>query len=309
MVTFSKLNLAEASYPALETNTSLMDMISCRNVSIYFEPSVTNQMVNRFYDALADGGWLMVGHSELSLITYRRFQARNFPGTVLYQRTGEPTLLPDNWLSITQREKIVPITIFSPPVVEPAQSKPDQSLIVSEIRQSKGKEQDPLEQAQELLEYGHSEEAKELLLKRLKSKPTNAPACALLGRAYANLGQWSEAAHWCRRAIFLDKLRLDAYYTLALVLQHEGKLEQAIKAMKNVVYIDRNYVLGHFGLANLYHSQGQLSQANKSLNNAYRLLATQADEEMLLGSSGVTVSRLRQAIVHAQQQWIAENET
>jgi chemotaxis protein methyltransferase CheR len=290
----------------LETNTSFMDMISCRNVSIYLEPNITHQMVNRFYDALVDGGWLVVGHSELSLVTYRRFQSRNFSDAVLYQRTGESTMLPDDRLSITQRE---PLPIFSLPVTEPTQAKPDESLGVSDIMQNTATEQNPLERAQELLDYGHSEEVRDLLLELFKSKPADAPACALLGRAYANLGRWSEAERWCRRAVFFDKLELDAYYTLALVLQHQRKLEQAIDAMKNVVYIDRNYVLGHFGLANLYHSQGQLSQANRSLNNAYRLLAAQVDEEMIPGSGGITVSRLRQAVVHAQQQWIAESQT
>ena len=36
MVTFSKLNLVEPVYPAYETNTMMMDLIICRNVTIYF---------------------------------------------------------------------------------------------------------------------------------------------------------------------------------------------------------------------------------------------------------------------------------
>jgi chemotaxis protein methyltransferase CheR len=168
------------------------------------------------------------------------------------------------------------------------------------------KEIDPFELAQNLLEYGHSEEARDVLLELLRSRPGHAPACALLGQAYANLGQWQEAERWCRQAVRQDNLLLDAYYTLALVMQHQGQLDQAIDAMKKVVYLDRNYVLGYFGLADLYHSNGQLLQACKSLDNARRLLERCADDQIIPGSGGIVAGRLRETVIREQQQWSAE---
>jgi tetratricopeptide (TPR) repeat protein len=61
--------------------------------------------------------------------------------------------------------------------------------------------------------------------------PDYAPACTLLGQAYANLGYWEQAENWCRRALRSDELALEAYYTLALVLQHQGQLDQAIRSV------------------------------------------------------------------------------
>jgi chemotaxis protein methyltransferase CheR len=174
---------------------------------------------------------------------------------------------------------------------------------------SEVQESEPFEQAQELLEYGHSEEACAALLALLRSEPGHAPACALLGQAYANLGEWQEAEHWCRRAIDFNKLALEAYYTLALVFQHQGELDKAIATMKKVVYIDRNYVLGHFGLADLYRTNGQLPQAYKSLDNVRRLLEAYADDDLIPGSGGITAGRLKGAVVSAQQRWGAERET
>ena len=123
MVHFDKLNLAESRYPAYDTNTTLMDLILCRNVTIYFNETVTLQVADRLYDALVEGGWLVVGHSEPLLYTYRRFQARNFPNTILYQRTGQPTALPLDWNLAPAAQPVPPAQPAPPawpaPVVTP----------------------------------------------------------------------------------------------------------------------------------------------------------------------------------------------
>jgi chemotaxis protein methyltransferase CheR len=306
MVSFAKLNLAEPFFPAYETNTTLMDLILCRNVTIYLSESVTQQIVDRFHEALVDGGWLVVGHSEPSLYTYRRFQVRNFPDTLLYQRTGQPTVLPVDWEFGPAGKSIQPIVSVpqTTSVCVSARVDAAPSGLVAPI--SAAEAPDPFEQARELLEYGHSEKARDVLLKLIKTRPAHAPALALVGQAYANLGEWTEAERWCRQAVRLNNLLLDAYYTLALVLQHQSRLDEAIDAMKKVVYIDRNHVLGHFGLADLYHSNGQLPLACKSLDNARRLLERCADDQIIASSGGIAAGRLRETVVREQQQWGAE---
>jgi chemotaxis protein methyltransferase CheR len=324
MVTFAQLNLAEDCYPAYRTNTTFMDLILCRNVTIYFAPSIVHEVTGRFYDALADGGWLVVGHSETSPITYRSFQARGFPKAVLYERTGRPTELPADWdwlLPTPRADKpIAPSTLTLMPVSPQPLGKPLTPQVKEEpgtppavtrepglrAHPSEIKESDAFERAAELLDYGRSEEARDLLLELVESKPDHAAARALLGRACANLGAWSEAEDWCRQAVHLDKLALEAYYTLALVLQHQGRLDEAIDAMKKVVYIDRHHVLGHFGLAGLYRSNGRLPLALKSLDNARHLLVARADDELVTDSGGITAGRLRATVTRQQQQWGAE---
>lgn len=166
------------------------------------------------------------------------------------------------------------------------------------------KESDPLDLARELLDYGRSEDACQILNQLAVERPGNITVCALLGKAYANLGNWAEAERYCQQAIEKDKLCLDAYYTLALIFQHENRTLQALEMMKKVVYLDRAYVLGHYGLANLYYENNQLPQAQKSLDNALRLLQGKADDQMVPGSSDITVGRLREAIIRQQQAWV-----
>ncbi len=47
-----------------------LDVIFCRNVMIYFEKETQTQLVNKFYQCLKPGGYLIVGHSE-SLCNHR----------------------------------------------------------------------------------------------------------------------------------------------------------------------------------------------------------------------------------------------
>ncbi|HEY1012480.1 MAG TPA: protein-glutamate O-methyltransferase CheR, partial [Herpetosiphonaceae bacterium] len=86
MVRFARLNLAEPSYPSVATNTCALDVIICRNVTIYFDEATTRRIIERFYDALTPGGWLIVGHSEPQARLYQRFEVHNFPDTVVYRK-------------------------------------------------------------------------------------------------------------------------------------------------------------------------------------------------------------------------------
>jgi chemotaxis protein methyltransferase CheR len=314
MVTFAQLNLAENCYPAYDTNTTYMDLILCRNVMMYFTEPTTRQIVERFYNCLTDGGWLVVGHAEHSLITYRRFQVHNYPNAILYRRADQP-LLPRDWHWLpppAKEDKIIPsaelLSVPKPPR-KPMGTQFDAQPSLDLPQEELAEDSEPVEKAQELLDYGRSEQARDLLLKLVESRPRDASICALLGQAYANLGHWQKAEYWCRQTVRLDKLALNAYYTLALVLQHQGQLDPAITSMKKVVYIDRHNVLGHFGLADLYRSNNQMSQALKSLDNARRLLEEYAGDELVPGSGGVTAGSLRETIIRQQQRWSAKTSS
>ena len=79
-------NLLEpASYDGLAP----VDVLLCRNVLIYFSDTTIGRAVRLFYDLLAPGGYLLLGHAEsLSRIT-DMFTPIRFPGAMIYQKPEE----------------------------------------------------------------------------------------------------------------------------------------------------------------------------------------------------------------------------
>ena len=59
MVEFKQFNLMDKI-----VCTKPYDLISCRNVMIYFETETKNALIERFYDVTKDGGYLFIGHAE-----------------------------------------------------------------------------------------------------------------------------------------------------------------------------------------------------------------------------------------------------
>lgn len=303
MVTFARLNLVDDVYPSYDTNTTALDLILCRNVTIYFSETVTRRVVGRFYEALIPGGWLVVGHAEPSLRIYQRYETCNYPDAVMYRRPFQATA------SGIERAT-TPVRLAWPLLTEECllpEAEPPAASAPADTNESEPPRAelpgDLLEQAEEWIHEGRAEEARDLLLNLAAARPDDVDVGALLGRAYANLGDWRNAEHWCAHAVALDKLAGDAYYTLSLVYQHQGRLDEAITMMKKVVYLDRNHILGHFGLADLYRDKRLWGQAQKSLENARRLLNSHADDDLIPGSGGITVSSLRETIFRQQQRW------
>jgi len=90
MVTFVHLNLVDR--PSMR-KVSMMDFIFCRNVLIYFDDASRKQVLSSFYDALAPGGFIFLGHSESVGRISAAFEMVRLGDTITYRRPAgkEPT--------------------------------------------------------------------------------------------------------------------------------------------------------------------------------------------------------------------------
>lgn len=82
-VEFTRVNLSE---PAETRAYRGFDVIFCRNLLIYFDDLSRAKAAEVFFDALNQGGFICLGHSEsMSRIT-SLFRVRKFPEAIVYQK-------------------------------------------------------------------------------------------------------------------------------------------------------------------------------------------------------------------------------
>ncbi len=298
MVDFDYLNLVEDSYPSLTTNTNAMDVIFCRNVTIYFSQETTNRVIKKLYDSLVDKGWLFVGASEPNLVTYRDFNAVNYDGSVVYQKDPAAIAAAQHYVP-PMVEPLHPRVALAPTQVEPEPVEIEtlpQPVVAAAATDSDFMHYD---KALGLLQDGDVDGAITALFQQIEEHPEHATSYALLAKTYANLGQLEQAQHWAERAIQEDRLLAEAHYTLALIYEEQGLREKATESLRKTLFLNREHVLAHYVLGTLYRGSGNDEMARKAWENATRILNRRRPDEVVPDSDGVTTGRLLQ-VVEAQ---------
>lgn len=287
-VTFDFLNLMDDVYPSFHTNTQAMDLILCRNVLMYFPERVARGVVDRLHESLAEGGWLVVGHTEPSQELFRRFQVHNLPGTVVYHKPGSPP---------------------SPPPPRRARPRPAASRARTPAppsRPARGETPAPRPSAEEaraeaaaLLQAGRLDEARLRLEALVASEPREVEAPYLLAKMAANRLEVDAASRWLDVALERSPVHAPSHYLRGLLLEEEGRRDAALHAYRRCLYADPGFVLGHFALAGVFRATGQHRRARTSLDNVERLVGDRERDEPVAESDGMTVGRLLElAVVH-----------
>jgi len=305
MVTFSYLNLAEDAHPSPLSNTGAMDVILCRNVLMYFGANQVNRAIQNFYKSLVEGGWLAVSPSEISSTLFSQFVSVSFPGAYLYKKDS------------ARRRKVeahpyeageasdslqLPLNGFAPSAPAVPLSKASEITVPSETA-TEQPQSTPYLEALALYEQARYRDVVDQLLAWLSrhqagssGEGPSAKAIALLARAYANQGLLVEALEWCGKAIAADKLDPGCHYLSATILQEQGQVEEAIKALKRALYLDHEFVPAHFALANLWLHKKNFVESGKHFRNALSLLRNYPQEAILPGSEGITAGKLAEII-------------
>jgi chemotaxis protein methyltransferase CheR len=297
MVTFARHNLVEDPFPALHNNTAAMDLILCRNVTIYFTEEATQHIVHNFHESLAPGGWLIVGHSEPSLVTYQAFETHTFPGALLYRKAGE---LPTGGLPVHWPEKngaqawpfggdqplpsVPAIVAGSTGPAGPAGPAPaarPSFKTTGRLAPSGSFENSKLEKR---VAPGDLNEEMVALIEENESQIPDAlkvSSYCQLARYYVKKAHWQTAQRWCQAAIAQDKLCAEAYFLLGMVYDYQGHLEAAVAELRKMIYVKADEPMAHFYLAMLYRRLGRLGPAQRALANVIRILSRWPPDKLI----------------------------
>ena len=283
IVYFSALNLIEDKFPSILNSTNDIDIIICRNVTIYFNREATKEVINKFYNSLNEGGYLLVGHSEHFSEYYKKFIVKPFPHTIAYQKLAAP--LPAKRQILTPAFKEIS---FRDVAKEQSTAKDSHLDAFTPPRKTNDSEETVIfQEAAQLFKENKYDEAAERFVEILELNPKNARACVMLAQISANRGDTASAVKWCEEAIKVDNLNLDAYYLLSLISQDSGELAKAASLLKKVVYINTSYVLGYFDLGILHKKLHKDAAAKRYFEIAKGLLTKEPERsEEFLGDSG-----------------------
>ncbi|RTL50587.1 MAG: protein-glutamate O-methyltransferase CheR [Rhodocyclaceae bacterium] len=279
LVSFAYLNLMDANYPAIETNTNAMDLVFCRNVLMYFHPQRVPQVLVRLADCLLEGGRLVVSPVENSLVE----------NSLVDTLALTPCRLPQ--LVLFQKGALeagsLPLAEFSPFFLPPeSMSSGSESLVQTSV------------------EAG-TEEPFALAADSLPAAVPTAPSVSALPplealvrrtRELANRGLLAEALACCDELIARDKLDPAWAFLRASVLLELGELEAAATALHRSLYLDHDFVMAHFALANLLLGLGRRKEGRKHYRNALELTSALAPGQVLAEADGMSAGRLREII-------------
>jgi chemotaxis protein methyltransferase CheR len=321
MVTFVEANLVSAD-PI--PNSGLMDVIFCCNVLFYFTPERVKRVLERFYDTLVDGGWLIVSPVETAYFSELPFVPVVIDGTTVYRKDLLRPYGAVSWPTVPQSvppstPEYVPSLLFSSPVSPSPQPLPTSEetshpvndlgpLFTSATNSSPLSEAPeltltPYEQAQAFYAQGQYEHVVTTLLplcssedKAIRPKTIESQTLLLLARAYANQGRLSDAQVWCEKAITNDRFNSSLHYLLATILLEQERIPDATRALQKAVYVNPGFVLAHFALGNLLQQQQRHIAAKRYLTSALVILQGTPRDEILPESEGLTAGRLMELI-------------
>lgn len=300
MVSFARLNLAEPCYPSIINGTSAIDLLVCRNVTIYFDEATTRQVVERFFNALAPGGWLIVGHSEPQASVYQQFEVHNFPNTVVYRKPLDAPMFPlDTWrgAGLDLHRSVIGdrVTSATAPIgtrtagrrAATGSLRPVAAIPARAAASPPPEPQAPTPRQHHGtadLHPGPSAEVAELIK---------------LGRQCADRGDWSGSEIYCEQALMHDTLCIEAHYLLAQIHEHQGALDPALAAYRRTVYLDRGFVPGLIGMGNLWRQLGRIREARRCYETALSRLAQHQATTPIPGAEGATAAELA-LLIHQQ---------
>ena len=206
--------------------TAEIDLVVCRNVTIYFGRETTRDLVNRFHRGLAEGGYLLLGHAETLWQVSDSFSLIPVGEAFVYRKDIDPVR--------SRRHPPQLSTAHPQPASRPAAvtKRGVRDVLRVPVRLPRRAPQpfpvrvpsplDDLATAREALTKGRYAEAASLAERATAAHPLLVEGYIVEGRALANQGQDDAAIAALRKAVFLDPQAAHAHFLLATTLSRVG---------------------------------------------------------------------------------------
>jgi chemotaxis protein methyltransferase CheR len=209
MVDFRTGNLVADPLP--DWMFSDMDLILCRNVLIYFHAEAVRIVAEKLAASLAEGGYLVTGHTELHGCQLPDLQSRLFPEGVVYERATSalPATIPQSLVQL-------PPDIVPPPSAG-SLPLPGRSEVPNSAQ----------ERAQALADRGDYQAAEDVCKQALNADFLQPALHFLLAQLAQLRSDYGEAEAELNQTLYLAPDHIAAHLELAALLERAGQPERA----------------------------------------------------------------------------------
>jgi chemotaxis protein methyltransferase CheR len=300
--------------PCVDEKMLNLDLLFCRNVTIYFDGQTTRRVIEKFYNCLAPEGFLFLGHAETLWQVTDLFESMEFPQSIIYKKrlgpVQEDRMKPFMAFPEIRIESLPLSAAHIPPLCrvgsEPAcesgipgprpETSTSASSPFSALRVSKSSTEPvgPEKGESPPSSWGG---AGLIPLQKLGMEECRGPTLPSLAQAtlLANEANYKEAVEILIRIIEADNLSVEAHYLLGLISYKNNNLKEAETQFRKVLYVNPDSVLAYFNLGNVYLFQGKFGEAERAFRNAIWLLDKGPKDEQIRDVEDFTVEYLLRA--------------
>lgn len=266
LVQFEYHNLAKD--PFLHEGMQNIDILFCRNVTIYFDSQTTQRIIGNFHNCLLREGYLFLGHTETLWQIPHPFERMEFPQTFIYKKRLGPI----------QQDAMMPFMPVPQIPIEslasPKKTEIEKDSYVRERRPDPREKPAPPALVLKSLDAQRKGDPGSVQDKEIRASLTQATVLA-------NGAKYKEATDLLAKIVEVDNLNVEAYYLLGVLCYKNNNLKEAETQFRKVIYVNPDSVLAYFNLGNMYLCQRRLSEASREFRNAIRLLEKRPKEEQV----------------------------
>ena len=202
-----------------------VDLVLCRNVTIYFDRATTKRLMQRLHGCLRDGGYLFLGHAETLWQLTSDFALVSLGDAFVYRRAdpdGERrAVLPDRRTEDEPR-----------PTRADRRRGPVDRRALAVVGPPAVRSPDPLVAVRTAVAEGRYADAADLAADVVAATPLRSEAHYLHGLALSNLGNDAEALVMLRKTVYLDPEDGFAHFLLGGCLERLGELVAATRSYR-----------------------------------------------------------------------------
>ena len=267
MVSFDAQDLIQDDYP--DARTQNMDLIICRNVFIYFAFDAVNAAARKLSTCLAEGGYLLVGHTELMGHSVTGLCARMFTQGMVYQKRAAHAVSP-----VPVRELPVEPLSLAKPVHPPQFTRRAPAALATALNPPPSQKPRPT----------------------VRPAPGDWLALYRSARDSADRGDYALADQNCSLASAAAPLAADPYFLKAQLAQVRGDFGAAKTLLNQALYLDHGHIAAHLELAALHERDGQPERA-LALRQAALTALRALPVDQLVEPYDVSAAELTQTLV------------